>query len=454
MAVALPQAQFVGIDLSPVQVAQGQALIQALGLDNITLHVRSILEVDGTLGRFDYVLAHGVYSWVPDEVQEKMLAICASQLSAEGVAYVSYNTLPGWHMRAMVRDLMRYHAMQFEDPGQRVRQARAILDFLARSVPTQDSAYGLLLKGELENLRAAPDYYILHEHLEDINQPIYFHDFVARAQRHGLQYLAEADFSSMLDSRLTPEVAGTLRQISSDQVQQEQFMDFLHNRTFRQTLLVRGDRALQRQIRPEQVCNLWVSGQLAPTHLRPDLRGDGEECFGAPGGGQLKTCQRVTKAAVIVLARHWPAALAFDDLLQAALDLAGLDAHTAAQADGPAGGQAPALTPREVLASDVLQCHLAGLLALHGGPSPFVPAAGERPRASALARWQAAHGMPYLTTLQHTPIGYDAPMGRLLQLLDGSRDRATLGRDAAAHLQSGSLDALIGAVAHAGLLQA
>lgn len=448
MAVALPQAQFVGIDLSPVQVAEGQALIRALGLRNITLHARSILDVDTRLGTFDYVLAHGVYSWVPDAVQDKILALCASQLSADGVAYVSYNTLPGWRMRGMVRDLMRYHAMQFDDPARRVGQARAILDFLAGAVPTQGSAYGLLLQTELENLRGAPDYYILHEHLEDINEPLYFHEFVDRARRHGLQYLAEADFSSMLDSNLPADVAGTLRQISGDIVRQEQFMDFLRNRTFRQTLLVHGSRTVQRQIRPEQVAGLWISGQLQAASLAPDLQGDGEESFHAPTGGLLKSRQRVTKAAAVVLARAWPVALPFEQLLQEALAMAG----QAPVAPPPAAAGLP--TPRDILASDILQCQMAGLLSVHGGPSPFVHPAGERPLASPLARWQAAQGKRHLSTLRHESLPFDPALGRLLQLLDGTRDRAALARDATAHVPGASVGPLVDLIGRAALLQA
>ena len=100
--------------------------------------------------------------------------------------------------------------MQFPDLLQRVAQARSILEFPARAVPDADSAYGKLLKSELEMLNASPDYYILHEHLEELNEPLYFHQFMERAQRHGLQYLADADVSTMLASRFPPQVAETV----------------------------------------------------------------------------------------------------------------------------------------------------------------------------------------------------------------------------------------------------
>ncbi len=375
--------------------------------------------MDARFGVFDYILSHGVYSWVPNAVQEKMLAICAEQLSADGIAYVSYNTLPGWRMRGMIRDLMRYHAMQFADPVQRVAQARAILDFLAKWVPTENNAYGMLLKSELEGLQRSPDYYILHEHLEDINEPLYFHEFAARAARHGLQYLAEADFSTMLASNFPREVNDTVVRIAPDVIRQEQFMDFLRNRTFRQSLLVRQGLSVNRTLTPDRLMPLWVSAALRPVKPAPNLAAEVEEEFRAPNGGMLRTPNPITKAAMVVLARHWPGPLAFGDLLREALALLNLQGHQ----PSPAG-----LTAADTLASDLLQCYAAGLLELHACPSNFVIEPGARPKASPLAQWQAARGVSQVTTLRHELANIDANLGRLLQLFDGTRDRETIYR--------------------------
>ena len=413
MALTMPQAEFVGVDLSAVQVEQGQRIIADLGLNNIRLIAMSITDIDASFGEFDYILSHGVYSWVPDAVQEALLGVCARQLSTDGIAYISYNTLPGWRMRGMIRDLMRYHAMQFDDPAQRVAQGRAILDFLARSVPTESNAYGMLLQSELDGLRHAPDYYILHEHLEDINEPIYFSEFIERAARHGLAYLAEADFSTMLPSNFAPEVADTVLRIAPDVIRQEQFMDFLRNRTFRQTLLVREDRRIDRMLTPERVMGLWISACLRPVTPAPNLAMEAEEDFEAPNGGQLRTRNAVTRVAVRVLAGRWPAAVAFTDLLRDAMAQLPEQCRQAT----PEG-----LSVAEALASDLLQCQAAGLLELHSGPSPFVTRAGRKPLVSPLARLQIRQQLPQVTTLRHEMIGVDANLGRMLQLLDGTRD--------------------------------
>ena len=98
--------------------------VKALGLTNIQLLDMDIMDFSEAHGQFDYVIAHGVYSWVPNAVQERLLAICAHQLRPAGIAYVSYNTLPGWRMRSVVRDAMTYHTRGIAEPAKRVAQAR------------------------------------------------------------------------------------------------------------------------------------------------------------------------------------------------------------------------------------------------------------------------------------------------------------------------------------------
>ena len=179
-----PDSHIVGVDLSARQIADGTKAVEELGLQNIELKHASITDVDESYGQFDYIICHGVYSWVPAAVQDKILDIIAKQMSPNGVAYISYNTYPGWHMRGMIRDMMRYHSGRFNTPQLRTQQARALLDFLSQSVKQDGSAYSLLLKQELETLKHQADHYLYHEHLEENNEPLYFHQFASRAQTH------------------------------------------------------------------------------------------------------------------------------------------------------------------------------------------------------------------------------------------------------------------------------
>jgi hypothetical protein len=225
-----------------------------------------------------------------------------------------------------------------------------MLDFLAESLQGQrTSAYGVMLREEAEFVRKQPDFYIFHDYLEEVNEPLYFHQFIERATRHGLRYLAEANFKSMLAADLAPPVAQTLSRIAPDLLQREQFMDFLRNQTFRQTLLVRDGATLTRKLSPERVFGLCISTLARPVREAPDEGSTAPEDFRAPDGSGLTTQRPLTKAAMMALAHHSPAAIAFDELC--VLANARLGARSAVATD-----------EREALASDLLQCFAAGVV--------------------------------------------------------------------------------------------
>jgi methyltransferase-like protein/2-polyprenyl-3-methyl-5-hydroxy-6-metoxy-1,4-benzoquinol methylase len=412
LAAALPHSDFVGIDFSATTVGKGVADIAALQLANIRLLPMDIRDFDSTFGTFDYIIAHGVYSWVPKDVQESVLAICARQLAPNGIAYISYNTLPGWHARGAVRDAMRYHTRQFTDARTRVQQARAMLDFLAQSLQSTKAPWGAMLLEEAQRVRQQPDGYIYHDHLEPVNEPVYFHEFIERASKHGLRYLAEADFWNMLARDLSPEIGHTLARIAPDLLQREQFLDFLRNRTFRQTLLTHDSVTLTRKVSPECIFKLYVSTRARPVSASPDECSGAPEVFRASQGEQLSTGRPLTKAAMMALVQNVPAAIGFDELC--ALAQARLGAHHAASSDD-----------RNALASDMLQCFAAGVVELHSLPSPFVIEHGTRPEASAVAALQAGRGAQ-VTNLRHESIALDDDARRLLPMLTGSRDEQEL----------------------------
>jgi methyltransferase-like protein/ubiquinone/menaquinone biosynthesis C-methylase UbiE len=417
MAYGLPGGHFVGVDLSHRQLAEGQRVVEALGLTNIELQHRSILDIGLDFGRFDYVVCHGVYSWVPAEVQDKILAICVRNLAPNGVAYVSYNTYPGWHLRGMIRDMMCYHAQRFAEPPVRTQQARALLDFLAQAVPGDQSAYSLLLRGELEFVRGKTDSYLFHEFLEEVNAPLYFYQFAERAAAHGLQYLGEAQLCAMVVSNFAPEVGNTLRLLSPDLIHLEQYMDFVRNRTFRQTLLCHRDVRLKHVLYPEDLAPLHVASPARPVATEPDLPSTAVEQFRGPDG-TLSTPHPIVKAAMCYLAEIWPRAVPFATLGAVARSRLG---------GGPGPDAVAAARETQVLGTSLLECYTSPyqLVELHVAPPPLVAEVGERPVASALARFQAAAGAT-VTNLRHEIVGLSELSRHVLRYLDGSRDRAAL----------------------------
>jgi methyltransferase-like protein/SAM-dependent methyltransferase len=432
MADRLPGSEFVGIDLSPRQIDTGRATVAALGLKNITLRPLSVLDVPDDLGPFDYITAHGIYSWVPPAVQDRMLAICGRQLAAHGVAYISYNALPGWHARGTVRELMRYHRRQVRDPKAATAAARDLLAFLLEAVPEEEAAYRGFLEEEQELLARVHDTYIYHEHLEDANEPVYFTEFVARAARHGLQFLAEADLGAALASRLSPQVAGALVRLSDDALTREQYLDFLTNRTFRTTLLCRADAAVLRDPQPDAVAGLYVAAHLEehvpasavlPSALPHEFRG--------PKGVPFTTGHAITKAALAHLADAWPRALPFAETQAAAR------ARLVGDAVVTQGAAEHARDTRQ-LAENLLQGFAAGVVELHAHAPPLAAEPGERPLAPAFVRQQARDGT-WVTNAWHQFVNLDPLTCLLLHHLDGSRDRAALVEVLAAAVAEGKI---------------
>lgn len=413
MGYSLPQSEFLGIDLSKRQTDAGQQAIKDLGLANIEIRNLSVLDVDDKLGEFDYIIAHGVYSWVPTEVQEKILETCEKRLSENGVAYISYNTYPGWHFRGMIRDMMLYHTAQFEDPAVRVAQARYLLTFLSSSAPAKDDAYAIMLRNELNILSNQDDSYILHDHLEETNDPIYFSEFVDRAEKHGLQYLAEAEFGSMLPSNFPNEVFFTLRRIANDIVRMEQYMDFVRNRMFRQTLLCRQGIQLNRDLDPHNLINFFVASPAKPILESVEIESVKTASFGIRVGATLNPPHPLVKTAFEHLAKIYPQSVSFQDLLLVACSQATPDSlkdKSALDRD--------ALT----LATELLNAYKSKIVKFRIEKSSFVTDVSDKPTASAFARYEAKTSMK-ITNQLHTPVDVDPFIQKLVTLLDGKLDK-------------------------------
>jgi methyltransferase-like protein/2-polyprenyl-3-methyl-5-hydroxy-6-metoxy-1,4-benzoquinol methylase len=420
MAFNLPGSEFVGIDLSQKQVDDGRHTIAALGLRNVRIEQASIGDIDEGWGQFDYIICHGVFSWVERDVQDHILTIVSRNLSANGVAYVSYNTYPGWHMREMVRQTMRYHAEQFSDPRERVEQARAMLTFLA-SASAGTGAYHELMSGEAERLSRSPDSYVFHEHLERTNLPVYFHEFIERAERAGLQYLSEAVVSEMLTSLFPAPVAETLARISPDLIHLEQYLDFVRNRQFRQTLLCHEPLRPVRALNPDVLRGLLMSSPA--TSDSPDLSPGVAVAF-TSGTRRADVTSPASKAALTILMERWPCAVGVEELIEAALDRV-----------APHLDDAPPSGMRIAMFEDLLGAVTHGLISLHTQPPPCTHRPSNTPVAHPVAAFQADRG-PFVVDAHHTMHQLDAVGLDILKLANGARTRAEI-----AHAVGSRLDA-------------
>jgi SAM-dependent methyltransferase len=413
MAMDFPDSRFLGIDASARQIADGQAVVDALGLNNIELRQLDILAIPDDLEPFDYILCHGVFSWVPRPVQDQILQIGRRLLAPHGVVYISYNTYPGWYLRAVVRDMMRYHVRNFQDPREKIGQARALLDFLVKSAGGRTEAYRQVLRDEAELLNMREDAYLFHEHLEDTNQALYLHEFLERAEEVGLQYLADTEFSAMLPSEFGPEVAGLLDQ--APLVVQEQYLDFLRNRSFRGTLLCPAALELQRQIDPLRLagCDVSLEMHLEMPGTMP-LAGESLVCHTA--GETIRASQPVTQAAIICLNEIWPESLSFEELCTATIQRLATGGLSVSEADD---------RWRRTLAQDLMMLYSRRLLRVLVDCPRCTTQISGFPTVTPLTRWQARQG-DSVANHRHESLRLTDPSRCLVPHLDGRHDRDAL----------------------------
>ncbi len=192
MACYLPESRFSGVDLAADPIAAGQRVVAELGIRNLDLRAGDLREIDDAWGEFDYILVHGLYSWVPDDVRDRLLAVCRERLAAEGVAFISYNAYPGGHARQMLREMMLHQTRHATTAREKIHQARAFLEQLQKA-QTLASPWQEVREQEIKLLLDRDDGAFYHDELAACNQRFYFHEFMTAARRHDLEYVGEAD---------------------------------------------------------------------------------------------------------------------------------------------------------------------------------------------------------------------------------------------------------------------
>jgi methyltransferase-like protein/protein-L-isoaspartate O-methyltransferase len=419
MAAVLPNSTFVGFDYSIVQIEQAKTVVRETGLTNISFHHMNIMEITPEFGQFDYIIAHGIYSWVPPAVQEKVLDICKRNLAPQGIAYVSYNTYPGWHMLEIVRNQMLYRTHNIPNSSEKAQPGQEWIEFMAHVLANHsDAAYTSAFETylafrslQISNLEESA---VLHEELETYNQPLYFHQFVERAEQHDLQYLAEAEFQMVMPNGLTKEVTDYLKHIVHSTVELEQYYDFLHNRTFRRTLLCHANLDVDRRLSIQPVKSFYISStaKLAEEVDSQNVAG-GIETFIGADGSKFATDHPLTKAAFHHLIEAYPLRLHFNDLVR--------------EAGSRFKAMQPADSNPDILAGNLLRAfsYSENLIEFHSFAPQMTTVVSEYPLATALARFQSREDS-YAVNLKHLRVDLNDFSRLVLAQLDGEKDRAAL----------------------------
>ena len=243
-----PEAEYVGIDLTAEQVRKGNEIIEKIGLTNIKLIEKNILDVNEDFGKFDYIIVHGVFSWVPENVKDKIIKICNENLNEEGIAYISYNTYPGWKEPDKIREMMIYANKYFPEIslGDKNQRGKAFISIVAEQMKLYEDISekkGDFIK-QIEEVIGMQDYYVAHEYLDNFNHPLYLNEFVDLIKKENLQYVSDVALRLSIISTYNQDTVNKLQQLSQgDHVIKEQCLDFILDTKFRRSLICKNSQS-------------------------------------------------------------------------------------------------------------------------------------------------------------------------------------------------------------------
>jgi SAM-dependent methyltransferase len=397
IAATAPRSQCVGFDLAESAIATGRATAEAAGLTNVELSVMDILDTPDSLGEFDYIIAHGVYAWVPVVVRDAMMRLIGRTLAPHGLALISYNAMPGCRIRQIVRDILQDCLAGITDSTARLAAAKEWLEFFASKWSDADPLQEAMRHRAQELLRF-PLEVIFHDEMGEIYEPQFVADVAAHARKHGLQYLCDAQPARGCEALIPSEEKKVLdeRVGDGDFVQFEQQYDYASLLPYRESLLCRDGAAIDRSAAWTRVQKLHARGQFVPLSEGESTPGKFE--FRTRNDGRAATSERAIADLLGRVGAAEPQAIPLADQIT---------------------------DPK--IAETVLRLFRMGALSLQTEPFPFTLTPGERPVAGALARLQAARGESNLASLRHTSVEInDAITRHFISLLDGTRTRRDL----------------------------
>lgn len=388
-AVAWPELKVTTFDLSDTAIARGRALRDHAGLFHVDVRVADILDEAANPGAgYDYILAHGVFAWVPQVVRDAVMRLIGSALAPNGVAYISYNALPGGHLRQVIRDMMLHDMGEVEDPGPRMKSAHDALDrYIAAQ--TGEGALAKAMKEIAQTTRRRDPSVLFHDELCGAYAPQSLAGISAQARKAGLAYLTDADDPKLGDGFLDPEITGLTGQAAEDRVVRDaQSQDYIDLRAFRESLFVRAEAPVERHFDAARMDTLLVSARgkrVSPTTF---------ECT----AGSFDILDAAFADGFAGLLDIWPQRRPVADIT-----------------DDPDHRFA------------LFRLFEAGIAELHALPLPCRLEPPARPRTSPLARAQLLLGDTHVVTLDQRVLKLDDEAPRaFVALLDGSRDLAEL----------------------------
>ncbi len=232
LAERFPEGTFHGIDFSDSAIRSARQAATEAGLKNITFEHADLTAWEPPAGPFDYVIAHGMLSWIGDEAKAALLDLIARTLAESGIASISYNTLPGWALRREAATMLPVlGALDPEGKG-----LDSLLESLETTAALGDSPYTRHLSAIYRDMRRKGPAILPFDELAPHCEAFHFGQVLAWTGRKNLRYLGEASLTDNLPPHLPADALARLKPLENDPVLLQQTLDLLSGRSHRVSL--------------------------------------------------------------------------------------------------------------------------------------------------------------------------------------------------------------------------
>lgn len=404
MAAATPAALHVGFDLSASAIARGQRVLDRSGLKNAELAQGDITTWSRPAQKFDYILCHGVHSWVPEGVQEALLGLISAHLAPGGVAYISHDVLPAAAPKWEIKRFLHRATAALGAPDSRLAAAREILADLGRGQRLQ-SRLKPQLDAVLGELPSYDDGYFFHDWLAESYRPVSMLEMADQSARHGLTPIGEAGLVDLYDHGRRADVNRLAARIGDTYADRAYTRDIMGGlRMFRRTLLVREDASPGR---PAGLGDLRIA--LASTPEPAPAVTAGATVYKGLDGAYFTPADASEARVMALLQRAAPGEVSYSDLL-------------------------PAVGDADILRRIVTQICAVPVAVAYASEAPYVRSPGDRPLASPLVRVML-DAVEFGPTLRlNRLVSKQGATRTFLSLCDGARTRDDLRREMSASL--------------------
>ena len=415
-AYAFPESTFIGIDLSTPHIIEAQKCASMLGADNVEFIQEDIQNLScERLGQFDYIIAHGLYSWVPPVVREHTMKIYQDCLTKSGIGYISFNTNPGSYLRKAFWEGVKFRTREIDNLEEKISAARQFADFVKLTLAA-DGAFRQIVERETQLLTTESAEYLIHDDLADPNDGFFFYEFMDTVARFGLQFVSDANPPAMFGHDFSPDALKFIDEMSGgDFIKRHQYFDLINARRFRSTVLCRDDIKLTRFPDETVIDRFFIISPLAPSTENGCVWDGSEIEFSNKTGSTIKTDEPLTKMALFYLHSVWSGGASFDEMVNRSKTA--LSNHSVMVDDKDV----------KSLRATLKYLFEGGVVTLYTCRREFSPEPGDMPTVSLFAQLQLARGDKSI--LSHSGNLYDLDndfLRRLLKLLNGKRDRVEL----------------------------